>query len=84
MLMDQLVFSQTSLYSYLGNALIDDATHFIPRKLMGQPPLMQTVFSIEEVSNGVVHPITNKTITKYHNLVNEPLLREVWMKVMYV
>ena len=69
--------SQTALYSYLGNALLDDAAHFVPRKLIGQPPLMQPVFNIEEVANGVVHPITNKTITKYHKIIDEPLLREV-------
>ena len=54
--------SQTALYFYLGNALIDDAAHFIPSKLMGQPPLIQPVFDIEEVANGVVHTITNRTI----------------------
>ena len=76
--------SQTALYSYLGKALLDDAAHFVPRKLMDQTPLIQPVFSIEELANGVVHPITNKTITKYHKLVDEPLLREVWMKAMCV
>ena len=39
--------SQTALYAYLVNALLDDAAHFIPRKLMGQPPLIQPVFDIE-------------------------------------
>ena len=38
--------SQTALYSYLENALIDEATHFVPRKPMVQPPLMQTIFNI--------------------------------------
>ena len=76
--------SQTALYSYLGNALIDDAKHFVPRKIMVQPPLMQTVFNIAEVANSVVHPITNKKTTKYHKLIYEPLLREVWMKSMCV
>ena len=51
---------------------------------MFQPPLMQPVFNIEEVANGVVHPITNKTITKYHKLIDEPLLHEVSMKAMGV
>ena len=32
--------SQTSLYYYLGKALLDDAAHFIPRKIMVQPPLI--------------------------------------------
>ena len=71
--------SQTALYSYLGNTLLDDTAHFIPRKLMGQPPLIQPVLDIEEVGNGVVHPITNRKITKYHKLINKPLFREVWM-----
>ena len=70
--------------SYLGNALLDDAAHFVPRKLMGQTPLIQPVFNIEEVANSVVHPFTNKTITKYHKLIDEPLLCEVWMKAMCV
>ena len=47
-------------------------------------PLIQPVFNIEEVANGVVHPITNKKITKYHKLIDQPLLREVWMKSMCV
>ena len=51
---------------------------------MVQPPLMQTLFNIEEVANGVLHPITNNTITKYHKLIDEPLLHEVWMKAMCV
>ena len=56
--------SQTAVYSYLGNSLLDNAAHFVPRKLMGQPPLIQPVFDIEEVENGVVNQITNRTITK--------------------
>ena len=51
---------------------------------MGQTPLMQTVFNIEEIVDRVVHPITNKTITKYHKLIDEPLLREVCMKAICV
>ena len=37
---------------------------------------------LEEVANDVVHPITNETITKYNTLIEDPLLREVWSKVM--
>ena len=51
---------------------------------MGKPPLIQPVFNIEEVSNGAVHPITNKKITKYNRLIDEPLFHEVWMKSMCV
>ena len=76
--------SQTALYSYLGNVIFDGAVHFVPRKLMGEPPLIQPAFDIEEVGNGMVHPITNRNITKYHKLINEPLLREVCMKAMCI
>ena len=72
--------SQTALYSYLGNAIFEDASHFVPRKLMGEPPIIQPAFDIEEVANVVVHPVTNRTITKYHKLIDKTLLREVWMK----
>ena len=76
--------SHNALYYYLGNALLDDTAYFLPRKLMVQPPLIQPAFDIEELANGVVHPITNMTIKKYHKLIDEPLLREVWMKAMCV
>ena len=62
--------SQIALYSYLSNALIDDATHFVTRNLIGQLPLTLIIFNIEEVANGVVHTTTNKTITKYHKLID--------------
>ena len=31
---------------------------------------------LEEVANGVVHPVTKETITKYKKLIEDPLLRE--------
>ena len=37
---------------------------------------------MEEVANGVVHPVTKETITKYKTLINDPLLREDWMRGM--
>ena len=36
------------------------------------------------MADGVVHPITNITITKYQKLIDEPLLRKIWMKEMCV
>ena len=35
---------------------------------------------IEEYCAGVVHPVTKETITKYHKLIEEPLLREFFFK----
>ena len=34
------------------------------------------------VCNGVVHPVTGKTITKYKQLIQDPLTRAVWERVM--
>ena len=37
---------------------------------------------LEELCNGVVHPITNETITRYQKLINNPLLRDEWSEAM--
>ena len=37
---------------------------------------------ITEMCNGVVHPVTNETITKYAKLIADPILREVWLAAM--
>ena len=39
---------------------------------------------IEEYANGVVHPVTKETITRYKNLIKDPLLKDKWMKAMCV
>ena len=39
--------------------------------------------NINKVANGVVHPTTKETITKYQKLIDEPLLRDVCMRAMY-
>ena len=36
----------------------------------------------EEVANGVVHPVTKETITKYKKIIDDPLMRVVWSKAM--
>ena len=32
--------------------------------------------------NGVVHPVTKETITKYKTLINDPILRQLWLNAM--
>ena len=41
-----------------------------------------TLFSPDEVVNGVVHPVTKETITKYKQLIADPITRKVWEKAM--
>ena len=38
--------------------------------------------ALEEVANRVVQPVTKETITKYKQLIADPLLRETWSKAM--
>ncbi|KAL7528763.1 hypothetical protein ACHAXR_002616 [Thalassiosira sp. AJA248-18] len=40
--------------------------------------------NIEEFANGVVHPETKETITKYNKLIKEPVLREVSLKAICI
>ena len=36
----------------------------------------------EHMANGVVHPVTKETITKYKKLISDPVLRETWLEAM--
>ena len=38
--------------------------------------------ALEQVANGVVHSVIKETIIKYKKLIQDPLLREIWMKGM--
>ncbi len=38
----------------------------------------------EEMANGVVHPVTKETLTKYHKIIEVPELKEAWMTGMYI
>ena len=73
-----------ALYSYLGDAMLNETHHFVPESLMSTWVPIAPPPDIEELCCGVVHPVTNETITKYHKVIAEPLLREVWMKAMCV
>jgi hypothetical protein len=45
-----------------------------------KPKLTHTVdktIDLQQVCNGVVHPTTGETITKYNKIIKEPRLREV-------
>ena len=69
--------SQQAFHSYIGNAILSNATQNLP-----PDSIFHT--NIEEFANGVVHPETKKTITKYSKLIKEPTLRKVWLKAMCI
>ena len=41
-----------------------------------------TTLGPEEVANGVVHPVTKETITKYKKIIDDLPMRVVWSKAM--
>ena len=40
------------------------------------------IIKTEEYCNGIVHPVTNEMITNYRKLINDPLLKDLWIKAM--
>ena len=43
---------------------------------------MNMNIDLKEVCNGVVHPITEDTLTNYKKVIACPQLRKLWMKAM--
>ena len=66
--------SQAALNAFIGNAYMQELQQSMVNN--------DTPSGLEEVDNGVVHPVTKETITKYKTLINDPLLRDDWMKGM--
>ena len=55
----------------MGNEYLEELSHMAGRNL---DPV-----DTEQIANGVVHTVTNKTITKYKKLIADPVLRDDWM-----
>ena len=53
-----------------------------PDILVDSKLTIQPAIDVDEIYNGVVHPITKETITKYEKLINDPALAKVWTKAM--
>ena len=71
--------TQEALYQVLARGI---AYQYVPRKLENDRVTASTNVDITKVCNGVVHPITNETLTNYKKVIQCPQLREVWMKAM--
>ena len=57
---------------------------FIPWHMEDSPFIIDAPVDIAEMANGVVHPTTKETLTKYQQVVEVPELRELWMKAMCI
>ena len=76
--------SQEALYSVLSDAMLNATHHFVPEHMEEKQFAINAPLDIEQYANGVVHPTTKETLTKYEQLIDAPELREVWMKAMCV
>ena len=55
-----------ALHQFIGNAFL----HHMKRIVK----VNDTTLGPEEVANGVVHPVTKETITKYKEIIDDPLM----------
>ena len=62
-----------ALNQFMGNTFLEE---------LKKTTINVTPTTKEKVANGVVHPVTKETITKYKKLIEDPLLREMWAKAM--
>ena len=61
--------SRGALNQFMGNVFLEELKRTV---------ICATPTALEEVANGVVHPVTKETVTKYKKLIEDPLLRETW------
>ena len=57
----------------MGNAFLDE---------LKKTKINATPLALGEEANNIVHPVTKETITKYKQLIEDPLMRETWSKAM--
>eukprot|EP00956_Cyclotella_meneghiniana_P042060 scaffold248342_cov55-Cyclotella_meneghiniana.AAC.1 len=71
-----------ALYNLMGKHLESEYSNaYMPQKF-NNSPFFSSEIALDHVANGVVHPVTKETITKYEKLANDPLLSDVWCKAM--
>jgi hypothetical protein len=71
-----------ALYHVINLAFNAPPTYTIPRNLVDSSDQFWHTIDINKVFNGVVHPITKETITKYNKLMNDPMLKDLWVPAM--
>jgi hypothetical protein len=75
--------SRHAFNAVVGDALFSDASGvYTPRSLQDISFTFLPPGDLEEMANGVVHPTTNETLTKYAKIIAVPELRKVWLEAM--
>jgi hypothetical protein len=68
-----------ALYHVINLGFNNPPNYTIPTKLNNSSNRFQHNINIEEVCNGVIHPITKESITKYMKLMDDPALKGLWV-----
>jgi hypothetical protein len=71
-----------ALYHAINLALNNLPSYIILTKLNSSTNRFQHNINIEKVYNGIIHPITKETITKYTKLMENPALKDPWVPAM--
>ena len=71
-----------ALYHVINLAFNNPSGYMIPKNLIVAMDRFQHNINIDKVCNGVVHPITKETITKYTKLMDDPALKDLWVLAM--
>jgi hypothetical protein len=72
-----------ALYHVSNLASNNPPSYTVPHNLIRAHDRFQHNINIEEVCNGVVHPITKETITEYTKLMDNPDLNDLWVPAMW-
>jgi hypothetical protein len=71
-----------ALYHVINLASNNPPSYTIPHNLIQAHDQFQHNINIEEVCNGINHPVTKETITKYTKLMDDPDLKDLCVPVM--
>ncbi len=66
----------------MGRHIEQTSSWFVPDKFTHQPATYEDNILFDHMANGVVHPITQETITKYEKLTQDPIMQDTWTKAM--
>jgi hypothetical protein len=71
-----------ALYHVINLAFNNPPSYTVPHNFIQTHDQFQHDINIEEVCNGVVHPVTKETITKYTKLMDDSNLKDLWVPAM--
>jgi hypothetical protein len=71
-----------ALYHVINLVFNNPPGYTIPKNLTTSTNRFQHNINIKQDCNGVAHPITKETITKYTKLMDDPALKDLWVSAM--